>query len=175
MLHSPPAGSPRRSAGLQTSRPLGKRAATGGLVPPGQYFQRTRRLKNIAPPGPAGRWRGLTAGSVFWFPNIAPAGRARRGRNQRAHKMLSGERRLRRPLLCDLFGPGMILATATRTLLAREGTRGLLFLPPPVPAPEVRDRGAFSRRSALAVKGGTRVVTNPSHSHPLTASATLHR
>ena len=42
----------------------------------------------------------------------------------------------------------------------------------PVRSPEVRENGVFSRRSALAVKGGTRVVTNPSHSRPLAASAT---
>ncbi|MFN0017161.1 MAG: hypothetical protein ACKVP0_02815 [Pirellulaceae bacterium] len=33
---------------------------------------------------------------------------------------------LAKAFLCDLFVPGMILATASRTLLAREGTRGLL-------------------------------------------------
>ena len=41
----------------QPERSRGKNAATGGLVPPGQYLN-PGGDPNIAPPGPAGRWRG---------------------------------------------------------------------------------------------------------------------
>jgi len=126
-LSSPPAGSPRRSAGLQTSRPGGKSAATGGLVPPGQYFQRTRRLKNIARSDQPGGVARVEGWSRVLVSKHRSGGASPPGTEPTNPQDVERRAQVAKAPLCDVFVPGMILATATRTLLARERTRGNEF------------------------------------------------